>query len=111
MSVSIGVTHAQLGPKPGLPGRSASTRPSEPGERGGPAAGAARADDLVDAACAAGVPAKRRFLTVTFGPLPKGVAERWKLSPGPSMVIGTWLTREIFEAFVREIKPGNIALR
>lgn len=70
-----------------------------------------RADDLVDAACAAGVPAKRRFLTVTFGPLPKGVAERWKLAPGPSMVVGTWLTREIFEAFVREIKPGNIALR
>ena len=70
-----------------------------------------RADDLVDVARAAGVPAKRRFLTVTFGPLPKGVAERWKLAPGPSMVVGTWLTREVFEAFVREIKPGNIALR
>ena len=70
-----------------------------------------RADDLVDAARAAGVPAKRRFLTVTFGPLPKGVAERWKLAPGPSMVVGTWLTPEVFEAFVREIKPGNIALR
>jgi len=69
-----------------------------------------RADDLVDAARAVGVRAKRRFLTVTFGgPLPKGVAERWKLAPGPSMVVGSWLTPEVLGAFVREIKPGNIA--
>lgn len=70
-----------------------------------------RADDLVDAARAIGVPAKRRFLTVTFGSLPKGVAERWKLAPGPSMIAGSWLTREVLEAFVREIKPGDTAPR
>lgn len=69
-----------------------------------------RADDLVDAAAAVGVPAKRRFMTVTFGrSLPKGVAERWKLAPGPSMVVGSWLTPEVIEAFVREIKPERNA--
>lgn len=68
-----------------------------------------RADDLVDAARAIGVRAKRRFLTVTFGPLPKGVAERWKLAPGPSVVVGPWLTREVLEALVREIKPERTA--